>query len=122
MRNESGPSARMILTNKILDLEQKILLSHQEEQAQTEKRAVEMIRENPKYFFAHTKSKSTLKVRIGPLKQDGELHGDNHEMANILNNQYKAMFSTTSQQCKEYVNEFGCWPRWDTSYLAQTML
>ena len=40
MRNESGPSARMILTNKILDLEHKILLSHQEEQAQTEKRAV----------------------------------------------------------------------------------
>ena len=113
MRNESRPNPRKILTDKILDLEEKILLSHQEEQAQTEKRAVEMIKENPKYFFAYAKSKSTLKVRIGPLKQDGELHGDNHEMANVLNNQYKAMFSTPRYQPDEIERNVA-----DTQYQA----
>ena len=89
------------LNEKIIELEIKILASHNREKETNEKYAIESIKSNSKYFYTYAKSKSEVRVRVGPLKVDGELFGEDLQMANILNDQYKMMFSSPRYQPPE---------------------
>ena len=70
------------------------MISYDEEQKQVEEKAINNIKYNSKYFFTYTKSKSTIRPRVGPLNLDGITYSDNKDIANILNNQHKSVFST----------------------------
>ena len=59
------------------------------------KRAVKNIKANSKYFFDYAKSKSKVKVDVGPLiDQDGNLTSDPLSMSEILRRQFESVFST----------------------------
>ncbi|KAL5255606.1 hypothetical protein ACHWQZ_G010992 [Mnemiopsis leidyi] len=60
-----------------------------------ELKAVECVKNNPKYFFSYAKRFSKLKSNIGPLRdtKSGILHHDPQTMADILQTQYSSVFS-----------------------------
>ena len=59
-----------------------------------ERKAIECVKNNPRYFFSYAKQFSKLKSNIGPLKDtNGTLHHHPKDMAQLLQDQYSAMFS-----------------------------
>jgi hypothetical protein len=54
--------------------------SHRTEELAAEERVVEIIRENPKYFFIYAQSKAKIKTPLGQLKDNDVLVGDDHDM------------------------------------------
>ena len=61
---------------------------------QGERRAVERIKANPKYFFSYAKSFSKVKQNISTLlNSNQELVTDRKELANILQQQFCSVFS-----------------------------
>ena len=59
----------------------------------SEAKATDKIKSNPKVFFAYSSRKRSHKANIGPLKTGNNYTSDSKKMAEILNNQYKDMFS-----------------------------
>ena len=63
-----------------------------------EKKALDAIRVNPRYFYSYAKQKSVSKTQIGPLR-DPEIKGEDQyfddpkRMADILQNQFISVFS-----------------------------
>ena len=68
-----------------------------------EKKAVNAIKENAKYFFSYAKRKSKVKTKIGPLlnKETKEMTNNSTEMAEVLVNQYSSVFSKPSTEPPE---------------------
>ena len=65
-----------------------------EEQLRKEVEILDKIKTNPKAFYSFAKRKMKVKSRIGPLKdKEGKLHSDPKNMADILQQQYKRVFS-----------------------------
>ena len=59
-----------------------------------EKRAVEKIKVNPKYFYSYAKSFSKVKHSISTLlNRDKKLVTERKELANILQQQFSSVFS-----------------------------
>jgi len=60
-----------------------------------ERRAVDSVKDNPRYFFSYAKRFSKLKSNIGPLRdaESGSLNHNPAKMANILQDQYASVFS-----------------------------
>ena len=50
----------------------KLLLSHEMEKIDNERRAIENIKSNPKHFFAYAKKKLKNKSKVGPFKLNRE--------------------------------------------------
>ena len=94
MKKVTTQQAKNHCITQMTVLEDKIRLSHLEERQREEQRAVECIRENPKYFYTYARSKSALRVKIGPLKKNGVLYGDPKDIAEILSDQYQSAFSS----------------------------
>ena len=68
---------------------------------QSEKRVVERIRTNPKYFFSYAKSFSKVKNNISTLlNSNQELATDRKELANILQQQFCSVFSDPNSSSK----------------------
>ena len=66
--------------------------------SQEEQRAVNIIRENPKFFWSFANSKRKTKSRIPPLrKEDGSLTDDPKEKEELLQTQYTSVFSDPSK-------------------------
>ena len=64
------------------------------EKLEDERRAIDTIRENPKYFYSYSKKHSKKKSTVGPLiDKDNKLHQDPKQMANMLQDQYSSVFS-----------------------------
>ena len=62
-----------------------------------EQRAVEIIRENPKFFWTYANDKRKMRSRIPPLKRrDGTLTADPVERAELFQEQYISVFSDPS--------------------------
>ena len=62
-----------------------------------ERKVVEAIKINPKYFYSHVKKHSKVKSSVAPLaKSDGSLTVDREEKANILQQQFSEVFSDPS--------------------------
>ena len=92
--------------NRIKELEDEIgLVSYEIKEAvvhhleEGERRAVERIKTNPKYFFSYAKSFSKVKQTISTLLNDRqELVTDQKEMANILQQQFCSVFSNPNHE------------------------
>ena len=89
----ANPREKDALTKRLEEIEFKLLESHQKERCSNESKAVGVIKDNPKYFFAYAKAKSAIKVPIGPLEEDGNIVEDAQEISQILQNQFKSVFS-----------------------------
>ena len=68
-----------------------------------ERKAVQCVKKNPKYFFSYAKRFSKLKSNIGPLRSSstGTLQHDAKEMAEILQDQYSSVFSDPDNEKKK---------------------
>ena len=85
------------LQRKLVDIEISLQQSHQKSRMASEIKAVEAIRNNPKYFYSYAKKLSTFNSSVGPLINEKNLYtGSSKEMADILSNQYNSVFSEPS--------------------------
>lgn len=76
------------------EVEEKIKQSIEDETRRKEIKMLLDIKNNPKIFYSYAKRKRNVKSKIGPLEgDDGKLYDDPVKMANILQNQYKSVFS-----------------------------
>ena len=91
---EEVDSALKILLHKKEHIETEIKLSILEEQSKKEQAVLEKIKTNPKAFYSYSKQRSKVKSGVGPLKDpDGNLTSDPKNMADLLQAQYKKVFS-----------------------------
>ena len=85
---------RSALMRRLVEIETRLRESHRDEQEIREKKAVDNISKNSKYFFSYAKSFSKVKTGIGPLLDAGLILVSNaKDMANILSEQYLSVFS-----------------------------
>ena len=80
-----------------------------------EQKAVECVKNNPRYFFSYAKQFSKLRSNIGPLKdKNGILHHHQVDMARLLQDQYSSMFSNPNNpDIRDTTNDL---PRVSTSF------
>ena len=87
-------SALKTLYHEKEHIETKIKLSILEEQSKKELSVLEKIKTNPKAFYSYSKQQSKVKCKIGPLKdKNGKLTSKPKDMADLLQQQYKKVFS-----------------------------
>ena len=91
-RNEARRNA---LLTQLIDTEKQLSKSHEEQRDFEEKKAVENIKKNPKFFFTFGRKFSKVKTGVGPLLNIAEkLISAPSEMAELLSEQYSSVFST----------------------------
>ena len=86
-----------MIKQKLARIERDLAQSYEEEAKSEERRTVDTINKNPKYFFQVLKKKrkiTSMRTTIGPLKYNGYLTSDPHKMSETLNHQYVSAFST----------------------------
>ena len=82
------------LTQKKTEIEANIKISIDCEIEAKEREALKHIKTNPKAFFTYMKKHSKVSTNVGPLKDDkGNIHAESKVKANILQNQFKQVFS-----------------------------
>ena len=86
------------IKGKLTDIEQKLQESYTAEDNANERKAVDAIKDNPKFFYTYAKNRSKTQCPIGPLEDSsGNLKCDPADMANVLSDQFKSAFSTPAQ-------------------------
>ncbi|MPC09440.1 hypothetical protein E2C01_002052 [Portunus trituberculatus] len=86
------PNTKAKIQEAILEIEYKLLKSHEEQRKKEEVLAVNNIKDNSKFFFAYTNKKCKNISAVGPLENvEGDLKSDPVEMVNILKVQYKCL-------------------------------
>ena len=93
-KKTNNPRIKNSITIQIENIEGELKVSLKRERLNAERKAVNAIRRNPKYFYAYARKKSKFRYPVGPLRVNGELIGDPKDMSNILAQQYKSAFST----------------------------
>ena len=87
---------------ELIDIEKKLQKSYKTHQLENEQKATKAIKSNSKYFFNYAKRFSKIKSSIGPLLNDnGEYVLDDNQMAEMLSNQYKSIFTKPSAPLKK---------------------
>ena len=91
-RSESRRSA---ILNQLIDTEKELSKSHEDQRDLEEKKAIEKIKTNPKFFFTYGRKFSKVKTGVGPLLNAAKkLISAPLEMAELLSEQYSSVFST----------------------------
>ena len=89
---------QMIKTQKrLLQIEKDLTKSIEDELIRDEERAVNIIKENSKFFFNNARSKGKVRCPIGPLRHNNSTVSDPRAMAEILKMQFESVFSTPSE-------------------------
>ena len=60
-----------------------------------EKRAIAMIKDNPRFFFQYAKSKSEVRTAVGPFLIEDDIVVEPIDKCNILQSQYCSVYSST---------------------------
>ena len=82
------------LNQKLIQIEKKLQSSHHSERSAEEKRAVEKIKLNPKYFYSYAQKFSKVRVGTGPLLDaTNTLTACPTKMSELLSEQYASVFS-----------------------------
>ena len=81
------------LQAKIADINEKLRQSINAELEREERRAVETVKNNSKYFFSYAKRRTKLKTSIGPLERNGEMICGSREMAEELQRHYSEVYT-----------------------------
>ena len=82
------------IENFILEIDKKLLTSHQNERENEEMSAIQNMKNNPKHFFAYARKHQKTKSSIGPFRIDDELITEFEEISQKLSEQYSSSFST----------------------------
>ena len=91
---KSEASRQSILQN-LIKIEKELSKSHEQRRELEEKRAIDKIKVNPKFFFAFGRKHSKIKIGIGPLIDSAKnLISAPQKMAEMLSTQYSSVFST----------------------------
>ena len=105
------PKRKAKMTQRLTDIEASLRVSRAEEQSSNEKKAVDSIKSNPKYFFTYANKHSKVRTGIGPLRtQQRTLTSSPKAMADILAQQYNSAFSQPlydDEQVKSVFSEYG---------------
>ena len=92
-------SKKASLRMRLAEIEGKLQESYREQEIYNESKAVDAIKINPKYFYKYAKKKCKVVSPVGPLKDNsGDLKSNPLDMANILSEQFKSVFSVPVQQ------------------------
>ena len=92
----SNPRNPQRINNELEQIEEQIALSHRAELAANEKRALEAIKKNSKYFFTYARSKSIIKTGIGPFTSANTLVEDPKDKAELLRAQFESVFTISN--------------------------
>eukprot|EP00111_Clytia_hemisphaerica_P013867 TCONS_00040826-protein len=86
-------------TEKLVEIEVLLQKSFAQERKQKEAEATSKIKSNPKFFYSYANRYSKSKPKVGPLidPDTKKLTNDPLLMANILQNQYKSVFTQPLQ-------------------------
>ena len=80
--------------NSIIDIDKKLLTSHQTERHNKEMLAIKNIKSNPKHFFSYAKKQLKTKSSIGPFRIDNNLITEHGKISESLSEQYSSSFSS----------------------------
>ena len=87
-------SRKQALRRRLIEIEKQLQSSYAAEKETEERKAVDKIRSNSKYFFSYAKRFTSIKVGIGPLLDAAKsIVSCPTKMAEILSNQYASVFS-----------------------------
>ncbi|XP_066920921.1 uncharacterized protein [Clytia hemisphaerica] len=86
--------------SRLIDIELKLQSSYANERYNQELDAISKIKVNPKFFYSYAKRFSKTKPKVGPLLDPitNKLTDNNLQMANILQDQYKSVFTPPKSQ------------------------
>ena len=88
--------------DKLEEIHTKIKESIVAQKIDEERRAVQAIKENPRFFFSYSKRHAKCKSNIGPLLDlENKLQQDPKKMADILQHQYTSVFSNPNSNEKK---------------------
>ena len=94
LSRESAEPRRSKIMSQLIQIEKDLQESYRTQQTTEEEKAVEAIRENPKFFYSYTKSRSHVRSTVGPfLNESGDYVSDPKTLADMLSIQYKSTFS-----------------------------
>ena len=89
---------KSIIMSRLIQIESDLQDSYRTQQTTEEEKAVEAIKENPKFFYSYTKSRSELRSSVGPfMDESGEYVNDPKTLADMLSAQYKSVFSAPTE-------------------------
>jgi len=89
------------ILSKLQLIELELKENYDDDRITQEKKAVENIKKNPKFFYSYAQKFSKHRSTIGPLqKPNGDITNEASEMANILRQQYESVFSKPCESKK----------------------
>lgn len=99
---QSTSNKRIVsLTEDLNIVDNEIRTMHNEFSESKEREALESIKKDPSKFYKYANKKSKVRTSIGPLSdKDGNPISDPKEIAEILSDQYKSVFSTPQEESK----------------------
>ena len=71
---------------------------------------------NSKKFWNYVKSRKTYNIGVQPLKSNGKLHSEDTSKAEILNNQFKSVFTTDTEDPPTLTSNY---PAIDNLYICK---
>ena len=78
------------INEELLDIQTKLLQSHEKEQIEKESKIIEGIKKNSKLFFSYAKKFRKTRDYVGPLKDhSGNIVSDPKLMCEVLKTQYE---------------------------------
>ena len=101
LASDPSDTRRQKLCAEACDTERKLQKSYREEKSAMEHKAVSAIRKNSKYFFTYVKKHSKVFTGIRPLYDISDNRiTSSFEMAEMLAEQYRSVFSTPKKELK----------------------
>ena len=87
------------IKEKLIDIELQLQESYKQSKDSNERKALNAIKSNPKYFYSYAKKHSKNKSRVGPLfnKKMNSFIESSKEMADLLQDQYMSVFSEPTE-------------------------
>ena len=86
---------------KILETEEKVLENRRLEKLQSEEKAIDCMKENPRMLYSYINKQRNRQKEIGPFKSGDEYIYDGKEICNSLKLQYVSQFSESSNRKNE---------------------
>lgn len=93
------------INRKIVDIEVKLIRSHESERLRDENKVINDTKRNTKAFYGYAKKFASCKSKVGPLiNEKGEKTEDPVEMSKILKEQYEKAFNNKSTKPEIKIN------------------
>ena len=92
---------KQIIEEKIVESEGKLLESRRREKLESEERAIECMKDNPRMLFSIINKQKKRKNEIGPFKEGNEYICDKKEICNSLKTEFISQFSAKNENVEK---------------------